>query len=61
MIDPKEYDDLIYSIYAQVENQIYDTVSWATDHLEFENDDDVNEMHSYVLAAVIEMLYKGPI
>ena len=59
MIDPEEYDDLIYSIYSQVEGQLYDTVTWETAHLELD-DDEINEMHSYVMNGVIDLLAYGP-
>jgi len=59
MIDPKEYEDLVYSIYAQVEGQLYDAVHWGTDHLEFKNDEEIHEVHCYVMAGVTDLLKYG--
>ena len=59
MINPEEYDDLIYSIYAQVEGQLYDAVNWGTDHLKFKDDEEIHDVHSYIIAGVIDLLTYG--
>jgi hypothetical protein len=41
-----------------MEGHLYDTVAWQTDHLDFDTDDEFNEMHSFVMLEVLKELTK---
>jgi len=56
MKNREEYTDVIASIASYMQDHLYDTVSWQTDHLEFDSDEEFNEMHSFVMLEVIKEL-----
>lgn len=58
MKDKEEYTGIIESIASYMEGHLYDTVSWQTDHLEFDSDEEFNEMHSFVMLEVLKELTK---
>tara|TARA_B100001059_G_C17796115_1_gene563125 strand:+ start:1248 stop:1460 length:213 start_codon:yes stop_codon:yes gene_type:complete len=56
MKNREEYTDVIASIASYMQDHLYDTVSWQTDHLKFDSDEEFNEMHSFVMLEVIKEL-----
>ena len=58
MKNKEEYTGIIESIASYMEGHLYDTVSWQTDHLEFDSDEEFNEMHSFVMLEVLKELTK---
>ena len=58
MTNKEEYTGIIESIASYMEGHLYDTVSWQTDHLEFDSDEEFNEMHSFVMLEVLKELTK---
>ena len=41
-----------------MEGHLYDTVTWQTDHLDFDTDNEINEMHAFVMLEVLKELTK---
>ena len=41
-----------------MQDHLYDTVTWQTDHLEFDSDEEFNEMHSFVMLEVAADLFR---
>ena len=58
MINKEEYTGIIESIASYMEGHLYDTVTWQTDHLEFDSDEEFNEMHSFVMLEVAADLFR---
>ena len=58
MKDKEEYTGIIESIASYMEGHLYDTVTWQTDHLEFDSDEEFNEMHSFVMLEVAAKLFR---
>ena len=58
MTNKEEYTDIIASIASYMQDHLYDTVTWQTDHLKFDSDEEFNEMHSFVMLEVIKELTK---
>ena len=58
MKDKEEYTGIIESIASYMEGHLYDTVAWQTDHLEFDSDEEFNEMHSFVMLEVAAKLFR---
>lgn len=56
MKNREEYTDVIASIASYMQDHLYDTVSWQTDHLKFDSDEEFNKMHSFVMLEVIKEL-----
>lgn len=59
MINKDEYEDLVESIWGQVDSKLYETIIWQTNHLEFDTDDEYQEMLDYVMASVTDLLKYG--
>ena len=58
MKNEEKYTDIIESIASYMEGHLYDTVTWQTDHLDFDTDDEINEMHAFVMLEVLKELTK---
>ncbi len=58
MTNKEEYTDIIASIASYMQDHLYDTVTWQTDHLKFDSDEEFNEMHSFVMLEVLKELTK---
>jgi len=58
MKDKEEYAGIIESIASYMEDHLYDTVTWQTDRLEFDSDEEFNEMHSFVMLEVAAKLFR---
>ena len=58
MKDKEEYAGIIESISSYMEDHLYDTVTWQTDRLEFDSDEEFNEMHSFVMLEVAAKLFR---
>ena len=58
MKNKEEYTDIIASIASYMQDHLYDTVSWQTDHLKFDSDEEFNEMHSFVMLEVAADLFR---
>ncbi len=58
MKNEEEYTDIIESIASYMEGHLYDTVTWQTDHLDFDTDDEINEMHAFVIQEVAAALFR---
>ena len=58
MKDKEEYTGIIESIASYMEGHLYDTVTWQTDHLEFDSDEEFNKMHSFVMLEVAAKLFR---
>ena len=58
MTNKEEYTGIIESIASYMEGHLYDTVTWQTDHLDFDTDDKINEMHAFVMLEVLKELTK---
>lgn len=58
MKNKEEYTGIIESIASYMEGHLYDTVTWQTDHLDFDTDDKINEMHAFVMLEVLKELTK---
>jgi len=58
MTNREEYTDIIASIASYMQDHLYDTVTWQTDHLEFDSDEEFNEMHSLVMLEVAADLFR---
>lgn len=58
MKNEEEYPGIIESIASYMEGHLYDTVTWQTDHLDFDTDDEINEMHAFVMLEVLKELTK---
>ena len=58
MKNAEEYTGIIESIASYMEGHLYDTVTWQTDHLDFDTDEEFNEMHAFVMLEVIKELTK---
>jgi len=58
MTNKEEYTDIIASIASYMQDHLYDTVSWQTDHLKFDSDEEFNEMHSFVMLEVAADLFR---
>ena len=58
MKDKEEYTGIIESIASYMEDHLYDTVTWQTDRLEFDSDEEFNEMHSFVMLEVAAKLFR---
>ena len=59
MINKEEYGPLVESIWGQVDSELYETIIWQTNHLEFDTDDEYQEMLDYVMASVTDLLKYG--
>ena len=59
MINKDEYEPLVESIWGQVDSELYETIIWQTNHLEFDTDDEYQEMLDYVMASVTDLLKYG--
>ena len=59
MINKEEYEPLVESIWSQVDSELYETIVWQTNHLEFDTDDEYQEMLDYVMASVTDLLKYG--
>ena len=59
MINKEEYEPLVESIWGVVDSELYETIIWQTNHLEFDTDDEYQEMLDYVWASVTDMLKYG--
>ena len=59
MINKEEYEPLVESIWGQVDSELYETIVWQTNHLEFDTDDEYQEMLDYVMASVTDLLKYG--
>ena len=59
MINKEEYEPLVESIWGQVDSELYETIIWQTNHLEFDTDDEYQEMLDYVWASVTDLLKYG--
>ena len=59
MINKEEYEPLVESIWGVVDSELYETIVWQTNHLEFDTDDEYQEMLDYVWASVTDMLKYG--
>ena len=59
MINKDEYEPLVESIWGQVDSELYETIIWQTNHLEFDTDDEYQEMLDYVWASVTDLLKYG--
>ena len=58
MTNKEEYTGIIESIASYMEGHLYDTVTWQTDHLDFDTDNEINEMHAFVMLEVLKELTK---
>ena len=58
MTNKEEYTDIIASIASYMQDHLYDTVTWQTDHLKFDSDEELNEMHSFVMLEVAADLFR---
>jgi len=58
MKNKEQYTDVIASIASYMQDHLYDTVSWQTDHLKFDSDEEFNEMHSFVMLEVAATLFR---
>ena len=58
MKNKEEYTGIIESIASYMEGHLYDTVTWQTDHLKFDSDEEFNEMHSFVMLEVAADLFR---
>ena len=58
MKNKEEYTDIVESIASYMEGHLYDTVTWQTDHLDFDTDDEINEMHAFVIQEVAAALFR---
>mgnify|MGYP005826259183 CR=1 FL=1 len=58
MKDKEEYAGIIESIASYMEDHLYDTVTWQADRLEFDSDEEFNEMHSFVMLEVAAKLFR---
>ena len=58
MKNKEEYTGIIESIASYMEGHLYDTVTWQTDHLDFDTDNEINEMHAFVMLEVLKELTK---
>ena len=58
MKDKEEYTGIIESIASYMEDHLYDTVTWQADRLEFDSDEEFNEMHSFVMLEVAAKLFR---
>ena len=59
MINKEEYEPLVESIWGVVDSELYETIVWQTNHLEFDTDDEYQEMLDYVMASVTDLLKYG--
>ncbi len=58
MKNEEEYTGIIESIASYMQDHLYDTVAWQTGHLEFDSDEEFNEMHSFVMLEVAANLFR---
>jgi len=59
MINKDEYEDLVQSIWGRVDSELYEAITWETSHLEFDTEEEYNEMFEYVMASVTDLLKYG--